>query len=280
MRDLDVREITEALRRMAVEANTELGQDVLDAFARFGASEESPTGRDILEQLCENARIAREEKLPLCQDTGFAVVFVELGQDVHLVGGDLYAAVNEGVRRGYQEGYLRKSIVEDPLRRKNTGDNTPAVVHVKLVPGEHVRVTFAPKGGGSENMSAIAMLRPADGVEGVKRFVIDRVSQAGPNPCPPTVVGVGIGGTFEVAAYLSKLALLRPLGERNTDPYYAALEEELLRAVNDLGIGPAGLGGTTTSLDVHVEAHPCHIASLPVAVNIQCHSARHKEVEL
>ncbi len=280
MRDLDVREITEALRRMAVEANTELGQDVLDAFARFGASEESPTGRDILEQLCENARIAREEKLPLCQDTGFAVVFVELGQDVHLVGGDLYAAVNEGVRRGYQEGYLRKSIVEDPLRRKNTGDNTPAVVHVKLVPGEHVRVTFAPKGGGSENMSGIAMLRPADGVEGVKRFVIDRVSQAGPNPCPPTVVGVGIGGTFEVAAYLSKLALLRPLGERNTDPYYAALEEELLRAVNDLGIGPAGLGGTTTSLDVHVEAHPCHIASLPVAVNIQCHSARHKEVEL
>ncbi len=280
MRDLDVREITEALRRMAVEANTELGQDVLDAFARFGASEESPTGRDILEQLCENARIAREEKLPLCQDTGFAVVFVELGQDVHLVGGDLYAAVNEGVRRGYQEGYLRKSIVEDPLRRKNTGDNTPAVVHVKLVPGERVKVTLAPKGGGSENMSGIAMLKPADGVEGVKRFVIDRVSQAGPNPCPPTVVGVGIGGTFEVAAYLSKLALLRPLGQRNADPYYASLEEELLGAVNRLGIGPQGLGGTTTSLDVHVEAHPCHIASLPVAVNIQCHAARHKEVEL
>ncbi len=228
MRELDVREITEALRRMAVEANTELGQDVLDAFARFGASEESPTGRDILEQLCENARIAREEKLPLCQDTGFAVVFVELGQDVHLAGGDLYAAVNEGVRRGYREGYLRKSIVEDPLRRKNTGDNTPAVVHVKLVPGEHVKITFAPKGGGSENMSGIAMLKPADGVEGVKRFVVDRVSQAGPNPCPPTIVGVGIGGTFEMAAYLSKLSLLRPLGQRNADPYYAALEDELL----------------------------------------------------
>ncbi len=280
MRELHVREITEAVRRMTVEANTELGQDVLDAFGRFGAAEESPTGRDILEQLCENARIAREEKLPLCQDTGFAVVFVELGQDVHLIGGDFGAAVNEGVRLGYQEGYLRKSIVADPLRRKNTGDNTPAVVHLKLVPGEHVKVTFAPKGGGSENMSGIAMLRPADGVEGVKRFVIDRVSQAGPNPCPPTVVGVGVGGTFEVAAYLSKVALLRPLGQRNPDPYYAALEDELLEAVNRLGIGPAGLGGTTTSLDVHVEAHPCHIASLPVAVNIQCHSARHKEVEL
>jgi fumarate hydratase subunit alpha len=280
MREIHVREIAEALRRMAVEANTQLGQDVLDAFARFKADEESPTGRGILDQLGENARIAREEKLPLCQDTGFAVVFVELGQDVHLVGGDLYEAVNEGVRQGYQEGYLRKSIVADPLRRKNTGDNTPAVVHVKLVPGEQLKVTFAPKGGGSENMSGIAMLKPADGVEGVKKFVLDRVSQAGPNPCPPTVVGVGIGGTFEVAAYLSKLALLRPLGQRNPDPYYAALEDELLQAVNRLGIGPQGLGGTTTSLDVHVEAHPCHIASLPVAVNIQCHSARHKEVEL
>lgn len=280
MREVHVREIAQALRRLAVEANTELGHDVLDAFARCQAAEESPTGRDILEQLRENAHIAREERLPLCQDTGFAVVFVELGQDVHLVGGDLYEAVNDGVRQGYREGYLRKSIVADPLRRKNTGDNTPAVVHVKIVPGEHVKITFAPKGGGSENMSGIAMLRPADGVEGVKKFVLDRVSQAGPNPCPPTVVGVGIGGTFEVAAYLSKLALLRPLGRRHLDPYYAALEEELLSAVNRLGIGPAGLGGTTTSLDVHVEAHPCHIASLPVAVNIQCHSARHKEVEL
>ncbi len=280
MREIDVREITEALRRMAVAANTELGADVLEAFARFKAREESPTGRDILDQLTENARIAREEKLPLCQDTGFAVVFVELGQDVRLVGGDLTEAVNQGIRQGYQEGYLRKSIVKDPLRRVNTGDNTPAVIHLKLVPGEHLKVTFAPKGGGSENMSGIAMLRPADGVEGVKRFVLDRVSQAGPNPCPPTIVGVGIGGTFEVAAYLSKLALLRPLGQRHPDPYYAALEEELLASVNRLGIGPQGLGGTTTSLDVHVEVHPCHIASLPVAVNIQCHSARHQEVEL
>jgi fumarate hydratase subunit alpha len=208
------------------------------------------------------------------------VVFVELGQEVHLIGGDLSAAVDEGVRQGYQEGYLRKSIVGDPLNRANTGDNTPAILHVQLVPGDRVRITFAPKGGGSENMSGIAMLKPADGVEGVKRYVVDRVSQAGPNPCPPTVVGVGIGGTFEVAAYLSKVALLRPLGQRHPDPFYAALEAELLEEINCLGIGPQGLGGTTTSLDVHIEVHPCHIASLPVAVNIQCHSARHKEVEL
>ena len=280
MREIHVREITEALRRMAVEANTELGEDVLEAFDRFAASEESPTGREILDQLRENARIASDTKLPLCQDTGVAVVFLELGQEVHLVGGDLYEAVHEGVRQGYREGYLRKSIVKDPLRRVNTGDNTPAVVHVKLVPGEHLRITFAPKGGGSENMSGIAMLRPADGIEGVKRFVVQRVGDAGPNPCPPTVVGVGIGGTFEVAAYLSKLALLRPLGSRHPDPFYAKLEDDLLAEVNRLGVGPQGLGGTTTSLDVHVEVHPCHIASLPVAVNIQCHSARHKETEL
>jgi fumarate hydratase subunit alpha len=280
MREIAVSQISEALRRMAVEANTELGQDVLDAFAACKASEESPTGVDILSQLEENARISQETKLPLCQDTGFAVVFVELGQDVHLVGGDLTEAVNEGIRQGYTEGYLRKSIVRDPLNRVNTGDNTPAVVHTRIVPGDKVRITFAPKGGGSENMSGIAMLKPADGVEGVKRFVLERVSEAGPNPCPPTIVGVGIGGTFEVAAYLSKLSLLRPLGKRNADPYYAALEEELLAEVNRLGIGPQGLGGSTTSLDVHIEFHPCHIASLPVAVNIQCHSARHKEVEL
>ncbi|WP_025322764.1 fumarate hydratase [Deferrisoma camini] len=280
MREVSVERITEAVRRLSVEANTRLGDDVVAAFERFREGEQSPTGRDVLAQLLENARIARDEGLPLCQDTGFAVVFVDLGQDVHLVGGDLYEAVNEGVRQGYREGYLRKSIVADPLRRKNTGDNTPAVVHVRLVPGDRVRITFAPKGGGSENMSGIAMLKPADGVEGVKRFVIDRVRQAGPNPCPPTIVGVGIGGTFEIAALLAKRALLRPVGDRNPDPFYGDLEEELLAEVNRLGIGPAGLGGTTTSLDVHIEVHPCHIASLPVAVNIQCHSARHKEVEL
>ncbi len=280
MRELDVGQITRVVRRLAVEANTDLGADVLGAFERFAASEASPTGRDILAQLTENARIAREEKRPLCQDTGFAVVFVDLGQDVHLVGGDLYEAVDEGVRQGYAEGYLRKSIVADPLRRTNTGDNTPAVVHLRLVPGDRVKIVFAPKGGGSENMSGIAMLKPADGVEGVKRFVVDRVSEAGPNPCPPTIVGVGIGGTFEVAAALAKRSLLRPVGAPNPDPFYADLERELLDAVNGLGIGPQGLGGTTTSFAVHVEAHPCHIASLPVAVNIQCHSARHKEAQL
>ena len=280
MREIAVDQITEALRRMAIEANTQLGQDVLDAFAEYKASEEGPTGVDILEQLEENARISRETLLPLCQDTGFAVVFVELGQDVHLVGGDLTEAVNEGIRRGYAEGNLRKSIVRDPLNRVNTGDNTPAVVHIRIVPGDKIKITFAPKGGGSENMSGIAMLKPADGVAGVKKFVLERVSEAGPNPCPPTIVGVGIGGTFEIAAYLSKLSLLRPMGDRNPDPYYSALEDELLDAVNKLGIGPQGLGGSTTSLDVHIEFHPCHIASLPVAVNIQCHSARHKEVTL
>lgn len=280
MRDLPVTEITEALRRMAVAANTELGRDVLEAFARSKAAEESPTGREILAQLEENARISEETKLPLCQDTGVAVVFVELGQDVHLVGGNLADAIDAGIRQGYAEGCLRKSIVRDPLNRVNTGDNTPAVVHTRIVPGDRVKLTFAPKGGGSENMSGIAMLKPADGLAGVKQFVLERVSEAGPNPCPPTIVGVGVGGTFEMAAYLSKLSLLRPLGERNPDPFYARLEEELLAEINQLGIGPQGLGGTTTSLDVHIEFHPCHIASLPVAVNIQCHSARHKEVTL
>ena len=280
MREIHVRQITEAVRDLAVEANLDLGEDVVGAFRRFRETEESPTGRDVLDQLLENARLAREERLPLCQDTGFAVVFVDLGQDVHLVGGDLYEAVNEGVRQGYREGLLRKSIVADPLRRTNTGDNTPAVVHVRIVPGDRVRIAFAPKGGGSENMSGIAMLKPADGVEGVKRFVVERVSQAGPNPCPPVIVGVGIGGTFETAALLAKRSLLRRVGQRHPDPFYARLEQELLEAVNRLGIGPAGLGGTTTALDVFIEVHPCHIASLPVAVNIQCHSARHKEVEL
>jgi fumarate hydratase subunit alpha len=265
---------------MAVEANTQLGSDVLDAFASYSDADRSPTAKDILAQLTENASIARTTKMPLCQDTGFAVVFIDLGQDVHLVGGDIYDAVNAGVAKGYTEGYLRKSIVEDPLRRVNTGDNTPAVTHVRIVPGDKVKITFAPKGGGSENMSGIAMLKPADGIEGVKSFILETIQAAGPNPCPPIVIGVGVGGTFEIAAMLSKRALLRNIGSRNPDPFYAALEEELLEKVNRLGIGPMGLGGDTTSLDVHVEAHPCHIASLPVAVNINCHSARHKEVEL
>lgn len=280
MRELNVAEITEALRRMAVDANVELGADVLAAFERFRDAEESEAGRDVLCQLIENAAIARAERMPLCQDTGFAVVFLDIGQDVRLVGGDLSDAVNEGIRRGYAEGYLRKSIVGDPLRRVNTGDNTPAVLHTRIVPGDKVDVTFAPKGGGSENMSGISMLRPADGVEGVKKFVLERLAAAGPNPCPPLIVGVGIGGTFEIAALLAKRSLLRPVGSRHPDPYYAALEDELLEKANRLGVGPMGLGGTTTALDVHVEVHPCHIASLPVAVNIQCHSSRHLHATL
>jgi fumarate hydratase subunit alpha len=280
MREVNVEEITKALRTMAIEANTVLGADVLESFAKCALAETSDTGRDVLAQLTENAAIAKSEKMPLCQDTGFAVVFIELGQEVRLVGGELADAVNEGVRQGYAEGFLRKSIVADPLRRVNTNDNTPAIIHTTIVPGDKLKVTLAPKGGGSENMSGIAMLKPADGIEGVKAFVIDRVSQAGPNPCPPTIVGVGIGGTFEIAAYLAKKSLLRPVGDRHSDPFYAQLENDLLAEVNKLGIGPMGLGGLTTSLDVHVEVHPCHIASLPVAVNIQCHSSRHLEVEL
>ncbi len=280
MRELDVSLITQALKRMAIEANTELGDDVLCAFDKALAIEPSDTGRDVLEQLKLNASIASENKMPLCQDTGVAVVFAEVGQDLHFVGGDLNEAIDEGVRQGYAEGYLRKSIVRDPLNRVNTGDNTPAIIHITVVPGDKLKLTLAPKGGGSENMSGIAMLKPADGVEGVKAFVLECVSVAGPNPCPPIIVGVGVGGTFEIAALLAKKSLLRPVGEHNSDPYYAALEAELQEEVNKLGIGPMGMGGVTTSLGVHIEYHPCHIASLPVAVNIQCHSARHKEVEL
>ncbi len=238
------------------------------------AIEESPTGQEILNMILENARIAREEMIPICQDTGFAVVFLEVGQDVCFVGGDLTEAIVEGVRQGYTEGYLRKSILSDPIKRVNTGDNTPPVVHLEIVPGERVKVIVAPKGGGSENMSGIAMLRPADGIEGVKSFVIERVKAAGGNPCPPIVVGVGIGGTFEYCALLAKKALLRPLGQRNPDPFYAALEEELLEKINATGIGPQGLGGRVTALDVHVETYPCHIASL----HLNCHATRHGEI--
>ena len=227
-----------------------------------------------------NAEVARSEAVPMCQDTGYTVVFLELGQDVHIVGGGLEDAVNEGVRRGYKEGYLRKSIVGHPLERKNTGDNTPAVIHTRIVPGDKLRIIVAPKGGGSENMSAIKMFKPAEGVEGVKKFVVETVQAAGPNPCPPIVVGVGIGGTFEKAALLAKEALLREVGEPSPRPEIAVLEQELLELVNKLGIGPQGLGGSTTALGVHVEIYPAHIASLPVAVNINCHATRHKEAEL
>jgi fumarate hydratase subunit alpha len=280
LRLVDAATITATVAELCQKANYELGEDVLEAFKEALDQEISLTGRDVLQQLLENARIAREEQVPMCQDTGFAVVFLEVGQEVVITGGDLYEAVNEGVRRGYQEGYLRKSIVDHPLRRKNTGDNTPAVIHTRIVPGDKLKIIVAPKGGGSENMSGLRMLKPAEGVEGVKKFVIEQVRAAGPNPCPPVVVGVGIGGTFEKAALLAKEALLRPLGQPHPDTEIACLERELLEAINNLGIGPQGLGGRTTALAVHVEVFPCHIASLPVAVNINCHASRHKEAIL
>ncbi len=259
-----------------MEANTDLGEDVLQAFDQAIAKEESPLGVEILKELKENARIAKEERVAICQDTGFAVIFLELGQDVHLVGGDLREAVFEGVREGYRDGYLRKSICH-PFTRVNTGDNTPAIIHTEVVPGDKVKITVAPKGGGSENMSRVVMLTPSDGVEGIKRFVVQRVKESGSNPCPPTIVGVGIGGTFEQAALLAKKSLLRPLGSKNPDSDLDQLEFEILDEINKLGIGPQGLGGRTTSLAVHIFMMPCHIASFPLAVNIQCHVQRHKE---
>ena len=279
MREIHISQITTAVRDLCINANTHLGEDVLQAFAQAIDQEVSPTGKDILEKLVINARIAREEGIPICQDTGSAVVFVEVGQEVRLVGGDLKEAINEGVRQGYQEGYLRKSVCH-PFTRKNTGDNTPAVIHLDIVPGDGLKLIVAPKGGGSENMSRVTMLTPAVGIQGVKDFVVQRVKESGANPCPPTIIGVGIGGTFETTALLAKKALLRPLGSENPDPELAALEQELYEEVNALGIGPQGLGGRITSLAVHVNMMESHIASLPVAVNIQCHAARHKEIEL
>lgn len=280
MREIQASKITEKVAEICVDANYHLEQDVVDALEDGLRKEESPTGKAIIEQILENAKIAREGVFPLCQDTGFSVFFVELGQNVHISGGTLNEAITAGVRKGYGEGFLRKSIVIDPLRRTNTKDNTPPVIWTDIVPGENLKITIAPKGGGSENMSEVAMLTPADGAEGVKKFVIDKVSRSGGNPCPPIVVGVGIGGTFEKVAWLAKKSLLRPIGDRHPDPYYAEMELDLLDKVNKLGIGPQGLGGRTTALDVHIEVFPCHIASLPAAVNIQCHADRHKSVIL
>lgn len=268
------------MARLCMEANYFLGSDVLKSFEDKLEEEISQTGKDVLKQLIINAEIARKNEVPMCQDTGFAVVFAEMGQDVCIAGGSLYEAINEGVRKGYAEGFLRKSIVDHPLKRKNTGDNTPAVIHTKIVGGDSLKITVAPKGGGSENMSALKMLKPAEGVEGVKKFIIETVQSAGPNPCPPIVVGVGIGGTFEKCTMLAKEALLRELGKPSQLPDIALLEQELLDQINALGIGPQGLGGKTTALAVHIEVYPCHIASLPVAVNINCHAARHKEATL
>ena len=277
MREINVNLITEKVRDLCIEANTDLGEDVLHAFDRAMEREESPLGVEILKELKENARVAKEEKVAICQDTGFAVIFLELGQEVHLSGGDLKEAIYEGVRQGYRDGYLRKSICH-PLSRANTGDNTPAIIHTEIVPGDKVKITVAPKGGGSENMSRVAMLTPSDGIEGIKRYVVQRVKESGSNPCPPTIVGVGIGGTFEQAALLAKKSLLRSLGSRNQDPELDRLESTILTEINKLGIGPQGLGGRTTSLAVHILMMPCHIASLPLAVNIQCHAQRHKEI--
>ncbi len=277
MREINVKLITEKVRDLCMKASTDLGEDVLEAFDRAMEREESPLGLEILRELKENARIAKEENVPICQDTGFAVVFLELGQNVHLAEGNLTEAIQEGVRQGYRDGYLRKSICH-PFTRANTGDNTPAIIHTEVVSGDKVKITVAPKGGGSENMSRVAMLTPSDGVEGIKRFVVQRVKESGSNPCPPTIVGVGIGGTFEQAALLAKKSLLRSLGSRNPDPELDQLESEILTAINKLGIGPQGLGGRTTSLAVHILMMPCHIASFPLAVNIQCHVQRHKEI--
>jgi len=279
MKQISCRTITEQVKKMCMEANFDLGEDVLQAFSTARKNEEAPIGREIMDLLIENSRIARDESIPMCQDTGFAVFFVELGTAVHIVDGSLMDALNEGVRQGYGEGYLRKSICH-PFTRKNTGDNTPAVVHIDLVPGDRLKIIFAPKGGGSENMSRVTMLRPSDGKKGIKDFVVTRVKESGANPCPPTVVGVGIGGTFEKAALLAKKSLVRPLGSASPDPEIAAFEQEIFEAINNLGIGPQGFGGRTTSLAVHIEMFPCHIASLPVAVNINCHAHRHKEVIL
>jgi fumarate hydratase subunit alpha len=276
MREISVNEIIPIVRGLCMDANYNLGTDVLDAFDRAKKSDESPVAKEVFSELEENARISREEQVPLCQDCGLAVLFVELGQEVHVSGGDLSKAINEGVRQGYKDGYLRKSACH-PFTRKNTGDNTPAIIHYDIVAGDKIKITVAPKGGGSENMSRVTMLTPAQGMDGVKDFVVNRLKEAGSNPCPPTLVGIGIGGTFEWSALLAKKALLREIGHRNPDPEIAKLEKTILEEINKLGIGPMGYGGNTTSLDVFIEMEPCHIASLPLAVNINCHSARHKE---
>ena len=276
MREINAKQITEVVKKLCIDSNLYLGEDVLAAFDRGEKMEESPVGKEIFQQLKENARIAREEKVAMCQDTGLAVVFVELGQEVHIAGGDFNGAINEGVRQGYKDGYLRKSSCHC-FTRANTKDNTPAIIHLEIVPGDKVKITLAPKGGGAENMSMVNMLTPSDGIEGIKNRVVEWVKQAGSNPCPPIVVGVGIGGTFEECALTAKKALLRTLGQKNPDPQLAAMEEELLTRINNLGIGPQGLGGRITALAVNVEMIPCHIASFPMAVNINCHSHRHKE---
>ena len=278
MRQINTEKIVNSVEEICIDANYNLGDDLITSLKNALEKEESPLGKEVLTQILENAEIGRKEHVPVCQDTGYAVVFVEIGQDVQIVGDGLQEAINEGVRRGYKSGYLRKSIVENPLTRVNTGDNTPAVIHTDIVPGDSLRITFMAKGGGCENMSRTAMLTPAQGRDGVINFVVETVKTSGANPCPPIIVGVGLGGTFEYASLLSKKAILRSVGSHNKDNAIAGLEDELLEKINKLGIGPQGFGGRITALAVHVETYPCHIASLPVAVNIECHSHRPKSI--
>ena len=277
MREVNVEQIVETVKNLSIEANYFLGSDIKEALKKSREEETYELAGQVLDKIMLNSEIAKNEQMPMCQDTGMACVFVEIGQDVHITGGKLEDAINEGVRRGYDEGFLRKSVVGDPIRRVNTNDNTPAIIYYDIVDGDKIKITLAPKGFGSENMSKIGMLKPSDGLEGVKKFIIDTVKAAGPNPCPPMVVGVGIGGTFDKAAYLAKKALIRPVNTSNKDEFYRELEEELLTKINELGIGPQGFGGKTTALGLNIEVYPTHIAGLPVAVNINCHATRHKE---
>jgi len=279
-KEIPYQKVVDTVAKLCIDANCLIGDDIINAFKNGLKIEESPTGKEILNQLLENAEISKKEMIPACQDTGFAVIFLEVGSGVKISGGELFDAINAGVSKGYKEGYLRKSIVSDPLRRKNTGDNTPAVIHTEIVPGDNLKITVAPKGGGSENMSEVKMLTPAAGAEGIKNFVVDRVMRSKANPCPPVLVGVGIGGTFEKVAYLAKKALLRDIGSVHPDPFYAEMEKDLLERINKTGIGPQGFGGRVTALAVFIESYPCHIASLPAAVNINCHAARHKKAVL
>ncbi len=281
IREVDVAEVTAAVKDLCITANYDLPVDVYDALVAAQQAEESPVGREVLAQLVENADIAAADRVPICQDTGFAVIFAEVGQDVHLAGGDFEEAVHEGVRQGYGDGYLRKSVAEEPGHaRRNTKDNTPAIIHTSIVPGDRVCLTMMAKGGGAENMSSLNMLKPAQGWAGMVDAVVETVSRAGSNPCPPVIIGVGIGGTIEKVTLLAKKALLRDVGSTHPDPRIAAMEDELLEKINALGIGPQGLGGRTTALDVFIEEMPCHIASMPMAVNVQCHAQRHKTVTL
>jgi fumarate hydratase subunit alpha len=276
LREIQASTITEVVERLCIEANEHLPEDVKTAIRSCRACEDWEIAGGVLDQIIENFEIADAQNVPVCQDTGMACVFLEIGQDVHIVGGDLREAVDNGVRRGYDRGYLRKSVVKDPVRRGNTGDNTPAMLYTEIVPGEQIKVTVGPKGFGSENMSAIRMFKPSAGLQGIKDFILETVENAGPNPCPPMVVGVGIGGTFDKAALLAKKALMRPLDSRHPDPYYADLEEEMLEKINELGIGPQGFGGRTTAIGLNIETMPTHIAGMPCAINISCHVTRHK----